>query len=56
MGEKNLNKVLENCHYPSSIDNMQRNDTPSEGTATSMPAMSPIGNGKIPVTTVKKPS
>lgn len=52
-----LNKTMGNeCVHPSDVDNMMRNDTPSEGTATSLPKDNPIpgADGKLPVQLIKK--
>lgn len=54
-GTTSLETTMESNHYPSEIDNMVRNDTPFEGTPTSMPAESPIGGGgSLPVTNYDK--
>lgn len=62
MPEKNkvsnsIQGTVENNHYPSSVDDMVRNDTPFEGTATSLPAgLNPLpgADGTLPVRQITK--
>lgn len=52
-GQKDHKGVLDQHTYPSNTDNMVRNDTPFEGTASSLPPSStnPFmgADGKIPL-------
>lgn len=52
-----LNKTIgSECVHPSDVDNMMRNDTPFEGTATSMPSENPIpgADGTLPTQKISK--
>ena len=53
-----LEGVLEDNNYPSSVDNLVSNDTPFEGTDTSLPPSetNPVfgADGKLPVTKISK--
>lgn len=57
-GSKSVDGVLQQNHYPSSVDNMMRDDRPYEGTATSLPSggLNPAfgADGKLPVKKISK--
>jgi len=56
--QKTLEGVLEDNHYPSSVDNLVRNDKPFEGTDTSLPPSdtNPVfgSDGKLPISKITK--
>lgn len=54
---KTMDAVLQECNYPSNLDNMVRNDTPFEGTANALPVMNPVyGASKLGTKKIKKTS
>lgn len=58
-GEQNtMEGVMSDHNYPSSVDDMMSNDTPFEGTATSLPdaETNPIfgADGTLPVKKISK--